>query len=71
MENHLEILEKEFQTPPSEYRGAPFWAWNMKLDKERSVKQVQQFADMGMGGFYMHSRVGWRHPTWGLNLWNA
>lgn len=65
MENHLEILEKEFQTPPSEYRGAPFWAWNMKLDKERSVKQVQQFADMGMGGFYMHSRVGMATPYLG------
>lgn len=63
--NEVENLEKEFQTPSAEYRGAPFWAWNTKLDKERAVRQIQQFADMGMGGFYMHSRVGLATPYLG------
>lgn len=65
MNSKIKNIEQEFQNPSAEYRGAPFWAWNMKLDKERVVKQVQQFVDMGMGGFYMHSRVGLATPYLG------
>lgn len=49
---------KLFENPEKEYRGAPFWAWNEKLDAEKLKNQVTQFADMGMGGFHMHCRVG-------------
>ena len=24
-----------FKNPTAEYRGAPFWAWNCRLDRER------------------------------------
>jgi hypothetical protein len=47
-----------FRNPPSEYRGCPFWAWNAKLDKEELLHQIDVFAEMGMGGFHMHSRTG-------------
>ena len=55
-------MDKEFQTlfrdPPAPYRGAPFWAWNCKLDRETMVRQVLYFKEMGMGGFHMHCRTG-------------
>lgn len=55
-------MDKEFQTlfrdPPAPYRGAPFWAWNCKLDRGTMVRQVLYFKEMGMGGFHMHCRTG-------------
>ena len=36
----------------------PFWAWNNKLNKEQLLRQVDVFAEMGLGGFHMHSRTG-------------
>lgn len=53
-----ELREELFKNPGIEYRGAPFWAWNKKLDKEELVEQVKQFKKMGMGGFHIHCRVG-------------
>jgi hypothetical protein len=47
-----------FQNPTSEYRGAPFWAWNTKLDKDQLIRQIDNFKDMGMGGFHAHVRTG-------------
>ena len=54
MENHLHL----FQDPPSRFRGAPFWAWNCKLDKQRMLRQAAYFKEMGFGGFTIHSRTG-------------
>lgn len=51
-----------FENPGSYYRGAPFWAWNTKLDKEQLKKQIGYFKEMGMGGFHMHSRTGLDTP---------
>lgn len=47
-----------FQNPTSEYRGCPLWAWNTKLNKDQLLRQIDNFADMGMGGFHMHVRTG-------------
>lgn len=47
-----------FQNPTKEYRGAPFWAWNCKLSRERLQKQIGILKQMGFGGFFMHSRTG-------------
>ncbi|ESZ97442.1 hypothetical protein SBOR_2131 [Sclerotinia borealis F-4128] len=47
-----------FKNPSSEYRGCPFWAWNTKLDKDQLLRQIDYFAEMGMGGFHMHVRTG-------------
>jgi len=47
-----------FKNPTSEYRAAPFWAWNCKLDKETLTEQIEYFKEMGYGGFHMHSRSG-------------
>ena len=51
-------LLKEFKSPGSKYRGAPFWAWNGKLDPEELRRQIRVMDRMGLGGFFMHSRVG-------------
>ena len=50
--------EALFQHPTSEYRGAPFWAWNCELTKELLERQIEYLKQMGMGGFHMHARTG-------------
>lgn len=57
-----EFDEKLFLSPPKEYRGAPFWAWNGRLNTEQLLKQIPQFHDMGMGGAHIHCRVGLDTP---------
>lgn len=48
-----------WSNPSSEYRGAPFWSWNNKLDGPKLVRQLGFMKDkMGMGGAYMHPRTG-------------
>jgi hypothetical protein len=47
-----------FRAPTSEYRGAPFWSWNCKLDRRRLLEQIDHLKAMGLGGFHMHARVG-------------
>jgi len=51
-------LLNDFKNPGSEYRGAPFWAWNGKLDPAELRRQIRVMQQMGLGGFFMHSRVG-------------
>jgi len=48
----------EFADPPSPYRGAPFWAWNGPLEPDALRRQIRVMHRMGLGGFFMHSRVG-------------
>ncbi|MEY5009909.1 MAG: hypothetical protein RLZZ253_1048 [Verrucomicrobiota bacterium] len=47
-----------FQSPSPAFRGKPFWSWNGWLEKERLLWQIDRFHEMGMGGFFMHSRTG-------------
>ena len=32
-----------FANPTSEYRGAPFWAWNNHLDPKELTWKIEQF----------------------------
>lgn len=52
------IDENLFKFPTSEYRAAPFWAWNCKLNKELLNRQIDYLKEMGFGGFHIHSRTG-------------
>ncbi len=54
----LDNLKKEFRDPGPEWRGKPFWSWNGDLEKDELIRQIHVFKEMGMGGFFMHSRVG-------------
>lgn len=56
--SNLKFEEKEFSNPTKQYRGAPFWAWNSKLERTELLKQIEYFNEMGMGGFHIHSRIG-------------
>lgn len=51
-----------FREPEAVYRGAPFWAWNTKLEEQMVRTQVRMFQDMGMGGFHSHVRTGLDTP---------
>ncbi len=47
-----------FASPTPEYRGKPFWSWNGELRGEELVRQTEIMKQMGLGGFFMHSRLG-------------
>ncbi len=55
-------LRELFLSPTSVYRGKPFWAWNGPLETEELRRQIRVFKDMGLGGGFMHSRVGLATP---------
>lgn len=48
----------EWLNPSAAYRGKPFWSWNGKLNPDELIRQIGIFKDMGMGGYFMHSRTG-------------
>ena len=51
-------LKNEFTTPSAEYRGKPFWSWNGELREGELVRQAGVMKEMGLGGYFMHSRAG-------------
>ncbi len=58
-ENNTEKLSIElFKNPTSNYRSAPFWGWNSKLDDNELLWQIEIMKSMGFGGFHMHARTG-------------
>ncbi|MBQ6352278.1 MAG: hypothetical protein IJJ28_03305, partial [Lentisphaeria bacterium] len=61
----LNDLLSRIQSPGVEFRGTPFWAWNSKLDPDTLRRQIRVMKEMGMGGFFMHSRVGLNTPYLG------
>ena len=48
----------KFKLPDNTYAQTPFWAWNDKLDKDELKRQVDEIADKGWGGYFIHSRLG-------------
>ena len=58
----LKNMLENFVSPDSKFRGAPFWAWNSKLDAAELHRQIGILHEMGMGGFFMHARVGLNTP---------
>ena len=54
---HKEFLDT-FVHPGAAYRGKPFWSWNGELRGEELVRQVDVMKEMGLGGYFMHSRAG-------------
>ena len=56
--SEAQLSEELFQNPTREYRGAPFWAWNCRLNREELLWQLEVFKKMGLGGAHMHVRTG-------------
>lgn len=57
--------QKLFASPTNEYRGAPFWSWNNRLDKQQLLRQLDVFEGMGIGGATIHCRTGLNTPYMG------
>lgn len=55
---NIKDIKKTFVMPSAEYRGKPFWSWNGELREDELVRQVHVMKEMGLGGFFMHSRSG-------------
>ena len=55
--NKQELI-KTFTSPGAEYRGKPFWSWNGELEEKELQRQVDVMKEMGLGGYFMHSRAG-------------
>ncbi|PQV63560.1 hypothetical protein B1R32_11023 [Abditibacterium utsteinense] len=51
-------LFSQFLQPSAAFRGKPFWSWNGQLQRDELLRQVHVLQEMGMGGFFMHSRSG-------------
>ena len=69
--NHVrsqEAFKKDFVMPPARYGSAPFWSWNEVLEPDELIHQIDEFAEQGMGGFFMHAREGliteYMGPEW-------
>ena len=51
-------LYEIFKNPGAEWRGKPFWSWNGELREEEVCRQINIMQEMGLGGYFMHSRAG-------------
>ena len=51
-------LKNLFASPGAAYRGKPFWSWNGELRSDELVRQAHIMKEMGLGGYFMHSRTG-------------
>jgi len=61
----IDQAKKAFAKPGTEWRGAPFWAWNDDLDPAELRWQVREMKRGGLGGFFMHNRIGLVTPYMG------
>ncbi|MDD6200108.1 MAG: glycosyl hydrolase [Firmicutes bacterium] len=61
----MEMLLNRARAERNAFRPLPFWSWNDTLDEERLRLQVRQMHRAGLGGFFMHARVGLRTPYMG------
>ena len=51
-------LREKFRNPGAKYRPLPFWSWNDELDEAELCRQIEEMAQQGMGGYFMHARSG-------------
>jgi hypothetical protein len=60
-----------FLNPPVDYRSAPFYSLNDKLDTAELVRQIHGFKSGGFGGSFLHSRAGLLTEYMGSEWWEA
>lgn len=46
--------------PPKQFRPISLWAWNTRLYKEETARQIAQMDEAGTGGVVIHARGGLR-----------
>ncbi|MBO5688436.1 MAG: hypothetical protein J6S73_00805 [Lentisphaeria bacterium] len=57
-----ENFSEWWKMPPAAYRSRLFWAWNSRLEEAELRRQIGDMQAAGMGGFFMHSRIGLETP---------
>ena len=68
--NGEKLTKEKFQNPGSEYRAAPFWAWNCKMTEAEIDNTLDALKAMGMGGGHIHCRTGMDNPYMGEEFLN-
>ena len=48
-----------------DFRGAPFWSWNDDLEPDEVRRQIREMQVSGLGGHFMHARIGLITPYMG------
>lgn len=51
-------LARQFADPPARYRVMPFFVWNGDVTEADIDKYLADYKSQGMGGFFIHPRVG-------------
>ena len=67
----LDSILKDIAAPAVEMHGAPFFALNAKLDPEEMRREMNVFHTMGMGGCFLHTRVGLATPYLGKDYMDS
>lgn len=68
--NGEKLTKEKFENPGSEYRAAPFWAWNCKMTEAEIDNTLDALKAMGMGGGHIHCRTGMDNPYMGEEFLN-
>ena len=55
--------------PPKQFRPISLWAWNTRLYKEETARQIAQMDEAGTGGVVIHARGGLRTGIWAMSGW--
>ena len=67
----LDSILKDIAAPGVEMHGAPFFDLNAKLDPEEMRREMNLFHTMGMGGCFLHTRVGLATPYLGKDYMDS
>lgn len=62
MIRELRKLKNMFQDPPKEYRPAPFYFLNHRLERDEVLRQIREMDAKGVGGVVLHARHGLLTP---------
>lgn len=62
--NGEKLTKEKFENPGSEYRAAPFWAWNCKMTEAEIDNTLDALKAMGMGGDISTAVQEWTILTW-------
>lgn len=65
------VISEEFRNPSSEFRGAPFWSINDRLEPREIARQITLLSEGGYGGAFFHAREGLATPFLGEEWFRA
>ena len=69
--NEKELREALFKNPGSSYRGAPFWAWNTRLDKNELISRSTSLKKWDLEDFIFTVGLVWIQSIWVKSFLNV